>query len=300
MPINQSLKKTRINTIKSDLMPIIGENGEKLEHISLKRCDIRGENEQKIINNMKNNPAILKRCDSQENLFIRYFIKGQSPKKAALSAGYKESTATLASAWLNSNPASNKKLHVFYNCYLQLLQIDERAAVQATDVLTRKKIDAHFVELKIIEQLDKANADIPAHYKITKDKETGEEVKTPIYKYNQPAALKALELLGKHKHIKAFDNEIEHKVSDLGALLTNLKTSFRPPRLTGPQTIKTQHIDGEAVRIVDNKPDYYPPATIPAALDIPKRKPGRPPKAAKLPDDKPKRPRGRPKKGDAM
>ena len=162
--------------------------------------------------------------------------------------------------------------------YYQMLEFDNRTSAKIEDTLAKRKIDAHFVEVKILEQLDKANADIPAHYKTTKDKETGEDIKTPIYKYNQPAALKALELLGKHKAIKAFDNEIEHKSTDLTNLLSSLKTNFRPPQLTSSQSHP----------VIDVTP-----------IPILKRKAGRPRKSDTPPKQQVKKQRGRPKKARA-
>ena len=278
MLMNQSVINRPELPKNSDLMANNGKKRVLSPHISLKRCDIRGEECQNVVKELKNNQAIYKKCDSQENLFIRYFIKGQSPKSAAKSAGYSNSTSVQASVWLNSNAAANRKLHVFYNTYLQLLELDNRALHSAADTLAKRKIDAHFVEVKILEQLDKANADIPAHYKTTKDKETGEDIKTPIYKYNQPAALKALELLGKHKAIKAFDNEIEHKSTDLTNLLSSLKTNFRPPQLTASQSHQ----------VIDVTPST-----------IIKRKAGRPRKSDTPPKQQVKKQRGRPKKARA-
>ena len=283
MLMNQSVINRPELPENTGLIANNGENIGKLGHITLKTCDIRGDHEQKILKLVADDARINKKLTSRDSLFIRYFIQGQSPKNAALNAGFPNNAAIRAASWLNSDFSMNKKPHVFYACYLQLLELDKRATVKAIDVLAKRKIDAHFVEVKILEQLDKANADIPAHYKTTKDKETGEEIKVPVYKYNQPAALKALELLGKHKAIKAFENEIEHKSTDLTNLLSSLKTNFRPPSLTAA------HKPGETVRaplVIDVTP-------------IVKRKAGRPRKSDTPPKPQVKKPRGRPKKARA-
>jgi hypothetical protein len=161
-----------------------------------------------------------------------------------------------------------------------LLIVDTLAIEKAATLLAKQKIDEHYVEAKLVEQFEKANGDIPYHFKITIDKQTGEEKKTAVYKPSAQAALKAIELLGKHKKIKAFDNTIEHTSSDLSNLLSTIRTSFRPPKLTNNKTAKlaspgkvSPYIEGEAV-IIPNDAPYYPPE-VP---DLPPVKPkkGRP------------------------
>ena len=291
MLMNQSVINRPELPENTGLMVKNKKKDQKSEHINLKFADIRSDNAQKIIQNLKNHPKITRKCDNKENLFIRYFLQGESPRKAAVSVGYSESTASKAGNWLNSNFSVNPKPWLFMAAYHQMLEFDNRSSAKIESALTKRKIDAHFVEVKILEQLDKANADIPAHYKTTKDKDTGEDIKTPIYKYNQPAALKALELLGKHKAIKAFDNEVEHKSTDLSNLLSSIKTNFRPPSLTASQSIQKSHIDGEHAQ-------SHPVIDVTPSLIV-KRKAGRPRKSDAPPKLQVKKARGRPKKAHA-
>lgn len=211
------------------------EYGEIKEHISLKDAPARDEYTLKVVESIRQLPEAKRRLVAKERLFVSEFLKCGTPRKAAISAGYAVGTANQAGKWLRSNKSSNDKLHVFLAIHSALLESDERAIDIASKALATAKIDAHYVERKTVEQLQKANAEIPAYTTTDAKGEVKEH-----FKYNPTAALKALELLGKHKHIKAFDNTIEHKSSDLANLLGNLKTGFKPPNLVKDITPKVQ------------------------------------------------------------
>jgi phage terminase small subunit len=278
MQQNQQVISQTFNGFNPPKLPQMSELEENIENFSLKNADLRSPDVIRTVNILKKDKANVKGLNEKEKLFIAFYLKTRDAKNSAISAGYNPTTAVSATGWLRSNPKANAKMHVFLELYDILLDVNHLAIAQAAVQLAKQKIDAHYVETSLVEQYEKANGDIPYYFKITKDKETGEEIKTPVYKPSAQAALKSLELLGRHKAIKAFDNTIEHTSSDLSNLLNTIKTSFRPPKLTANKTAKLPKpgsiIDGEAT-IVQNDSPYYP-ADIPTP-EPEARKRGRPP-----------------------
>lgn len=196
-------------------------------------------------------PKCKKELTVREKNFVTHYIEHQVASRAARLAGFSDGVAsTKAHNWIKADPRKNPKLHVFAAIYAAQRKVEKNAMSKAATKLATRIIDASFVQAKTVELIDKNNGDIPTHTTYHTDKD-GETTAQHHYAYNHGAVAKGLELLGKHKEIKAFDNTVEHTAeSSLSGLLQNLAPTTKPPTL---KRVDEDISDGELVAPEDIK-----------------------------------------------
>ena len=180
-----------------------------------------------------NHPKADKLLDEKELKFVRSYLLNRKAAVAAREAGYKASTASAKGwSWVICDIEKNTKPWVFRAICQSEHRITEKSVKLIAERISDKVIDASFVEKKTVELLHKSNGDIPTHYKPRINKDTGEEEMIPQYSFSQQGVAKSLELLGKHKNIRAFDNSLELTAdSPLASILKNLGSTTKPPVL---------------------------------------------------------------------
>jgi len=216
-------------------------------------------------------PKANQKLKPQELEFVKYYQISKNPRLAAIKACYSDSVSkSSAFKWVSPVASKNSKPWIFATLHTQSPKIEAIAAKKAINLaadcaaldIVADKIDAHYVLNKTAEHVQKNNGEIPTHFKRSVDQDTGEEIFTPVYAYNATAVGKGLELLGKHKDVKAFNAELEINTdSTLGGLLSSIASTVKPPVL---QRINPLDIE-EGVLTGDTSSDEEPvkPSVLP-------------------------------------
>jgi len=208
-----------------------------------------------------------KPLDAQEQIFVDNYLISRNAPDAAEKAGYSKSSCTKSAYnWVKPDYKKNKKPHIFSAIHSGLKKLEKLAIKQAADALTEDIIDAEYVKRKSVELINKSNGDLPTHTTVRKCKETGDIIETKHYAYNAQGVTKGIELVGKHKDVKAFDNTVELDVnSTLSSLLSNISTTTGPPALRGECTEVIDEITYKEKEepIISEGNDFTPPAPPP-------------------------------------
>lgn len=140
-----------------------------------------------------------KKLTPKQEMFCLEYLKDLNATQAAIRANYSEKTAQEQSSRLLSN-----------------VIINERIAVLMAERAKAVKVDAEWVLRKSIELHDRCSQAKPVT-----DKEGHpifDENGQPIYKFEHTGVSKALELIGKHINVQAFNekqtSEVTHKVGE--------------------------------------------------------------------------------------
>jgi len=247
---NQTVSTRNMKKAQKKVSPLLETNTENL--VSDAQNSV-----QLILNSEKAN----KELNQRDADFVTHFVETGNAYKAAKLAAFSESVAkTQAHRWVKADISKNPKLHVFAAIYRLKHKAEQKAVAKVAHKISERIIDANFVKEKAVELIDKNNGDIPTHttYHTDKDGVTHEK---KHYAYNPTSVSKGIEMLGKHKDVKAFDNTIEHTTeSSLTGLLANLAPTTKPPTLNriDPGNV----VDGE---IIDDKSGQIPkpPSLLP-------------------------------------
>jgi phage terminase small subunit len=140
-----------------------------------------------------------KKLTPKQEMFCLEYLIDLNATQAAARAGYSEATA------------KEQGCRLLTNVYIQ-----ERIAVLMAERAKVVKVDAAWVLQKSIELHDRCSQASPV-----KDREGNpilDDSGQPIYKFEHTGVSKALELIGKHINVQAFNekqtSEVTHKVSD--------------------------------------------------------------------------------------
>jgi len=218
-----------------------------------------------------NHPKADRILDEKELKFVSAYLLKRNASEAARDAGYKPSTASSKGwSWVICDIEKNTKPWIFRAICQSEHRITEKSVKLIAERISDKVIDASFVEKKTVELLHKSNGDIPTHYKPRINKDTGEEEMIPQYSFSQQGVAKSLELLGKHKNIRAFDNSLELTAdSPLANILKNLGSTTKPPVLAREHNGDIS--DGELIKETEqDKIDSEKPAILPKLPNAPR------------------------------
>ena len=155
------------------------------------------------------------------------YLETKNPVKSAIYAGYAESTAKArAYGWVADLSEKNPKRPLALEIQAEILKQTQR------DTDNDNLIDDSWHLNKAVIQYRKASGDIPTHTTKKIDPDTGDSINIEHFKYDAANANKALEMIGKHRKVKAFDTTVQIEAGNiLSDLIKNLPSSLGPPRL---------------------------------------------------------------------
>lgn len=127
-----------------------------------------------------------------EHAFCEQYVFDLKPKAAAIRAGWPERSAASAANKLLKRPAIQARIR------------DLQAQRSA-----RCEVNSDYVLQKTKEVLERTLAEIkPALHPVTR-RQLKDDAGNPLFTYNAAAALRALELLGKHVDVGAFEDRVK-------------------------------------------------------------------------------------------
>lgn len=247
---NQTVSTRSMKKAQKKVSPLLETNTENLLLDAQNSVEL-------ILNSEKAN----KELNQREADFVTHFVELGKSSESARRAGFSDSVArTQAHRWVKADVSKNPKPHVFAAIYRLKHKAEQKAVAKVAHKISERIIDANFIKEKAVELIDKNNGDIPTHttYHTDKDGVTHEK---KHYAYNPTSVSKGIEMLGKHKDIKAFDNTVEHTAeSSLTGLLANLASTTKPPALN--RIDEGNVVDGELVSEEDGQIPK-PPSLLP-------------------------------------
>ncbi len=129
----------------------------------------------------------------RELLACKYLLAGANQAEALRQAGYSETTCT-------------RRSHIIFGRDRVQKYLDEQRKARNK----RLDIDADHVLVKLVEVVERCMQDVEP---LTNRK--GEQIRdddgNPLFVFNAPAALKGLELVGKHVGVNAFKEVVENR-----------------------------------------------------------------------------------------
>jgi phage terminase small subunit len=135
----------------------------------------------------------------KQEMFCLEYLKDLNATQAAIRAGYSEKTATSVGSENLRKPDINAKIQELFNKRAERILVD-------ADWVLRKSVELH---------------DRCAQAKAVTDRDGNpilSEDGQPVYKFEHVGVAKALELIGKHVNIQAFNekqtSEVTHLVSE--------------------------------------------------------------------------------------